>query len=81
MFMTVSYTLEDVMNSYETLRNLLILKENEINGLHQERMKLWKSIAIVTEKLDLMCEHTWEKTSPYQFTSFKCATCGRLKNE
>lgn len=75
------YTLEDVVKSYETLRKLLVSKENEINTLHQERMAIWKSIAAVTEKMDLMCEHQWEKTSIYQFTPLKCSVCGRLKND
>lgn len=75
------YTLEDVVKSHETLRTLLVSKENEINSLHQERMAIWKSIATVTEKMDLMCEHQWERKSIYQFTPMKCSVCGRLKNE
>ena len=66
--------LEEIMAHREEAMNLIRNLEERVNGLHQEKMKLWKWVAMHNALLKEKCSHEWVRES-YLYSPLYCKIC------
>ena len=75
------YTLQDVIECAETVRNKIKIIEAEKKAIDLEHLKLLKSYAEICTKLNKMCDCEWEKTQLGQFSPLVCKKCNMEKEQ